>query len=122
MLGQDIDVTEINEWLQADTNDRGYEHLSDAEIVAKVINQPTSDAVSSDDETEAVAMQGADSSSSSSSSSSSPSITHGHAVKIFDSCIAWLQRQDKSAYNLSVLRDLCELAAAKRLSTIKRSI
>ena len=58
-------------------------------------------------------MQGADSSSS--SSSSSPSITHGHAVKMFDSCIAWLQRQDEaSAYNFSVLR---ELAAKKRLST-----
>ena len=50
---------------------------------------------------------------------SCPPIPHGHAVKMFDSCIAWLQQQDEaSVYNLSMLSELCELAAKKRLSSI----
>ena len=85
MLGQDVDESEIDEWLQTDTNDRGYEHLNDAEIIAEAISLPTSDAVCSDDETETVAMH---SSSSSSSSSSTPSITHGNSVKMLDNCLA----------------------------------
>ena len=67
----------------------GYEHLSDAEIIADVISLPTSDAVCSDDETETVAMD----SSSSSSSSWTPSITHVNTVKMFDNCITWLLDQ-----------------------------
>ena len=67
MIGQNVDEREINEWLQADTSDMGYEHLSDAEIIAEAISLPITDAVCSNDETETVAM---DSSSSSSSSSS----------------------------------------------------
>ena len=68
----------------------------------------------SDDEAEAVAERGANS-----SASSSPLIQHGHTVKMFDGCIAWLQQQDEaSAYNLSMLRDLRELAAKRRLTSI----
>ena len=68
----------------------------------------------SNDEAEAVVEHGADS-----SASSSPLIQHGHAVKMFDGCIAWLQQRDEaSAYNLSMLRDLRELAAKKRLTSI----
>ena len=56
-----------------------------------------------------------------SSASSSPLIQHGHAVKMFDSCIAWLQQQDEpSAYNLSLLSDLHELAAKKQLTGISQ--
>ena len=60
MLGQNVDVSEIDEWLQADTSDRGYEHLSNAKIIAETISLPTSDAVGSDDKTEAVVMQKGD--------------------------------------------------------------
>ena len=115
MLGEDLDVSEISEWLQADTSDKGYRHLSDAEIIAETISQPPHNSVSSDDETEAAAEQGAG------SSSSTPSISHGHAVKMFDSCIAWLQQQDEaSGYNISVLCNLRELAAKKRLSSVSQ--
>ena len=37
ILGQDMNESEIDKWLQADTSDRGYEHLSDAEIIAEAI-------------------------------------------------------------------------------------
>ena len=40
MLGQELDERKIGEWLQADTGDRGYEHLSDAEIITEVISEP----------------------------------------------------------------------------------
>ena len=109
MLGQDLDEREIEERLQTDTSDNGYAHLSDAEIVAEVTSSHQQD---SGDETEAEAEQGAD---------SSPLVPHGHAVKMFDSCIAWLQQQDEaSAYNMSVLHNLRELAAGKRLTSIKQ--
>ena len=85
--------------------------MSEAEIISQVISPNSHD---SDDETEAVAKHGDDS-----SASSSPLIQHGHAIKMFDSCIAWLQQQDEaSAYNISMLSNLRELAAKKRLTSI----
>ena len=47
VLGQ-IDENEVGEWLQTDSGDRGYEHLSDAEIIVEVTSEPTQDV--SDDE------------------------------------------------------------------------
>ena len=106
VLGEDLEESDIREWLQADENDRGYSHLSDAEIISQVMSSHSLD---TDDDTET----GAE------SEPSCPLIPHGHAVKMFDSCIAWLQQQDgASVYNLSMLSDLCELAAKKRLSSI----
>ena len=67
--------------------------------------------VSSEDETDTAAEQGAD------SSSFFTAISNGQAVKM----LAWLQQQDEaSAYNLSVLRDRCELAAKKWLSSVSQ--
>lgn len=111
VLEQELDESDIGEWLQADTSDNGYAHMSEAEIISQVISPKSHD---SNDETEAVAEHGDDS-----SASSSPLIQHGHAVKMFDSCIAWLQQQDEaSAYNISMLSNLRELAAKKRLTSI----
>jgi hypothetical protein len=46
-------------------------------------------------------------------------ISHGQAVKMFDSVIAWLQVQDEvSPYNVSVLRELREVAAKKRMNSL----
>ena len=95
MLGQELDEIEVGEWLQADTGDRGYEHLSDAEIIVEVTSEPTQDL--SDDETETVTEPSGDS-----------------------SCVCfnftWASRENvrqlhnlaavASPHNLSVLRDL----------------
>ena len=99
MLGQNLDESEICEQLQVDASDRGYEHLSDAEILAEVTSLQTQD--SDEDETDTVSEQGAD------SCSSSVSISLGEALKMFNGCIAWLQQQDEaSLHSLSVLHDM----------------
>ena len=79
MLGQEIDESEVGQWLQADVGDRGYEHLSDAEIIVEVTSELTQDI--SDDETDSATEPFRD------SSCASVSISHGEAVKMFNSCI-----------------------------------
>ena len=83
VLGQELDESEVGEWLQADVGDRGYEHLSDAEIIVEVTSELTQDI--SDDETDSATEPFSD------YSCASVSISHGEAVKMFDSCIPWLQ-------------------------------
>ena len=36
VLGEDLEESDIGEWLQADVNDKGYAHLSDAENISQV--------------------------------------------------------------------------------------
>ncbi len=36
VLGEDLEESDIGEWLQADANDEGYAHLSDAENISQV--------------------------------------------------------------------------------------
>ena len=86
MLGHNLDENDIDEWLQADASDRGYEHLSDEEIVASVTQaqESTSQEHHSDDETETTEPM----------TSCDTAISHGQAVKMLDSVIDWLQVQD----------------------------
>ena len=112
VLGQELDEGEVGEWLQADVGDRGYEHLSDVEIIVEVTSELTQD--TSDDETDSATEPLGD--------SSCVSISHGEAVKMFDSCITWLQLQEAaSPHNLSVLRDLREIAAKNRLISLNQT-
>ena len=83
VLGQKLDKSEVGKWLQADVGDRGFEHLSDTEIIVEVTSELTQDIF--DDETDSATETFGD------SSCASVSISHGEAVKIFDSCITWLQ-------------------------------
>lgn len=49
-----------------------------------------------------------------------PSLMEMNAIRMFDSCMAWLQEQDEEiAYELSLLCDLCEVAAKNCLSRVK---
>ena len=41
VLWQDLDENEINEWLQTDTGDKGYKHLTDADIITQTTCEPT---------------------------------------------------------------------------------
>ena len=76
----------------------GYEHLSDVEIIVEVTSELIHD--DSDDEGDTATEPFGN------SSCASVSISHGEAVKMFDSCITWLQLQEEaSPHNLSVLHD-----------------
>ena len=112
LLGEDLEEKEITEWLDADSTDRGYSQLTDDEIIAEVTGQSNSESVATDDEEDPVIIQ----------ESTRSTISHGEALQMFDNCIFWLRQQDEvSVYNLSVLRDLRELAARKRLSSLRQS-
>ena len=70
----------------------------------------------SDDETDSATEPFSD------SSCASVSISHAEAVKMFDSCITWLQLQEEaSPHNLSVLRDTRDIAAKKRLISLNQT-
>ena len=45
----DVDQSDISEWLEADSNDRGYKHLNDKEIIAKVLNPQDDDSSDSEE-------------------------------------------------------------------------
>ena len=89
VLGQEIDENEVCKWLQTDSGDRGYDHLSDAEIIVEVTSEPTQDV--SDDEGDSAIEPFGD------SSCASVSISHGEAVKMLGSCITWLQLQEEAS-------------------------
>jgi len=113
-LGQEVDEGEISEWLQSDNGDRGYEHLSDTEIITEVTSEHIHD--NSDDEID-------DPTEEEGPIPTPNSITHTEAVTMFDSCINWLQSQSEAnPHNLSVLRSLREIAEKKRLSTLRQRV
>ena len=100
---------DINEWLESDQNDRGYEHLDDAGIVEHVLRQSSEanqDHIESDsEEQERVRC-----------------ITHNKAIEMFDECITWLHCQPEATpYNTSVLLSLREIATKKRFSSLRQT-
>ena len=98
-LGKNLDENEISEWLDADSTDRSYSHLTDDEIIAEVTGQSNTESIASDDEDDPVIIHQV--------SSSASTISQGEALHMFDNCICWLQHQDEaSVHNLSVLHDL----------------
>lgn len=102
-LGQELDESDVSEWLAEDATDVGYEHLDDAGIVAHVLH---GDRVlyESDDEMDTPVVC---------------PISHGDAIDLFDKCLTWLYDQpEASAYNTSVLLSLRDLAAKKRFTLL----
>lgn len=106
-LGFDLSEADTIGWLNYDEQDRGYAHLTDEEIITSVVQDTTSkelDCNESDEEVEAATR-----------------VSHAEAEKMFDQCIKWLQEQEEAShYNVRVLQELSELAARKRLNTLKQ--
>ena len=104
-----MNETEITEWLQFDNNEKGYGHLTDEEIVTEVTNHVDSE----NEGNEEISMD--------SEPSGDIYVSHSDALRMFDSCITWLlQQEEANTYNLSVLKQLRELAARKRLSSLQQ--
>ena len=109
IVGQEVNETEITEWLQFDNNEKGYGHLTDEEIVTEVTNHVDSE----NEGNEEISMD--------SEPSGDIYVSHSDALRMFDSCITWLlQQEEANTYNLSVLKQLRELAARKRLSSLQQ--
>ena len=112
-MGHTLTEDEVTQWLNNDENDPGYQHLHDDEIVAQVLrgddDTDTSGDVEEIDDDEDEPDVGCP-------------ITHAQAMKIFENCITWLQHQpEASAYSTSVLIQLKDMAAKKRLSSLKQT-
>ena len=112
-MGQQLTEQDVSEWLEADCNDLGYEHLDDDGIVNYVLTQsdsPPDTSIESDEECEAdiLAIQ--------------PVISHKDAMEMLDKCLSWLQSQPEATpYNTRVLLSLKEMAANKRFSALKQT-
>ena len=104
-IGHSLTDDEVGDWLVSDANDMGYKHLSDDEIVSSMIQEQEATPDSESDD----------------ATSETSSVSHSSAVKMFDGCLQWLQEQEESSlYNIQVIKELRELAARKRMSTIKQ--
>ncbi len=108
LLDEVIEEDEIENWLGSDQQDMGYAHLNDDEIVSRVtreLEEPMQqDPHDNDAEEEEISKN-----------------SHSAAVTMFEGCIQWLQEQEESnVYNISVLQELKELAAKKRLGSLKQ--
>ena len=104
-LGLELCEDEIEEWLETDNNDHGYAHLNDDEIISDIIEKPTQEETEEPEDVDD-AIQ---------------TITHSSVIQMFDGCMKWLQEQNVSnTHNMTVLRELRELAARKRISALKQ--
>ena len=104
LLDQEMEEDEIEDWLGCDEQDMGYAHLNDDEIVSRITQEPMQQSSEDSDVEEEI-----------------PKISHSSAVTMFEGCIQWLQQQEESsAYNITVLQELRELAAKKRLGSLKQ--
>ena len=113
-LGQSLTEVDIDEWLEADANDQGYEHLDDAGIVEHVLSEAEIACSEADD--------GNDSESDAEQEEVIECISHSTALDMFDKCLAWVHcQQEATSFHTSTLLSLKELAARKRFSSLKQT-
>ena len=96
-MGQDLTEQDIHvqDWLGADHDDLGFEHLDDNGIVNLVAGS-SNDEVESEDES--------DDGDASEISATDPAISHKDAMVKFDECLTWLRWQPEAApYNVNLL-------------------
>ena len=111
-MGQDLTEQDIRDWLWADRDDLGYEHLDDDGLVNHVAGS-SNDEVDGDDES--------DDGDPSEISTTEPAISHRDAVEMFDKCITWLQCQPEAMpHHTSVLLSLKEIAANKQFAALRQ--
>ena len=90
VLGENLNVSDNNEWLQSDDNDKDYEHMNDAKVIAAVTGQ---DSTQFEEDTEEGTHAEKES-----STSSTTCISNGQALQMFNDCIPWFQQQEEATY------------------------
>jgi len=105
-VGQNLSEEDVSEWLASDQHDQGYKHFNEDEIIANIVHDSESEEEQDSDSEDSLA----------------PSqVSHSTAIQLFDGCLQWLQQQkEASVYNVGVLQDLRDLAAKKRVQSIKQ--
>ena len=111
-MGHDLTEQDIRDWLWADSDDLGYEHLDDDSLVNHVAGS-SNDEVDGDNES--------DDGDPSEISTTEPAISHMDAMEMFDKCLCWLQCQPEATpHHTSVLLSLKEVAANKRFEALRQ--
>jgi hypothetical protein len=104
---EDSDEADIAEWIQLDANDLGYQILNDDEILQVVKGgKSEEDDIDQDSEEQ--------------SAESLPS--HSEVSDMLCKCLPWVEAQSETtATHLFVFRNLMDLAARKRMSSLKQT-
>ena len=107
-----VQEANVEEWLSSD--DLGYQHLDDEQIVTMVNelngDQQEHDTYSSESEDEVTI-----------TSISTCPVSNKEAVQLFEKCIVWLQHQSESTvYSTTLLMSLKDLATKNGLSQLKQ--
>uniref|UniRef100_A0A1B6J5S2 DDE-1 domain-containing protein n=1 Tax=Homalodisca liturata TaxID=320908 RepID=A0A1B6J5S2_9HEMI len=99
----EVDVEDMEEWLQSDNADPGFQIMTDNEIAESVMDEQQSDIIDSD-ETEEENVP-----------------THGEAFICFENALKWMERQPEcEAVQLLAVKRLRDLAARKRATTSRQ--
>ena len=105
-LDSNIQLEDVNEWVNVESNNQGYQLLSDEDIVRKVSQTDNTEVTEeeSGDESEDVRVP-----------------SSGEVKNLLDKCLLWYERQDEcTATSLLLLKRVRDLAASKRFANLKQ--
>ena len=106
-LGYSIDENEISTWLKSDSNDPGFQLMTDDEICDHVLSEQVPD---QEDEPEPEEVE-----------SDVCPVSNSMAAHMFEKCLTWLEYQPEvNQYNTCTLRELHALAVRKRGESLKQ--
>ena len=104
-LDPNFEEEDLHDWMNVDSDDKGYQLLSDEDIIQNVTQ--TDEAIQEDQEDESEEIEGVPSS--------------GEVKDMLDKCITWYERQDEcTSTSLLLTKRVRNLAAAKRFANLKQ--
>lgn len=107
-LGYNLEEENICEWLNSDKSDPGVQIFTDEEICELVNNDQTDDTLEDEEEEEM-------------EEDTKCPVSNSAAAIMFEQCLTWLEYQvEANAYNTTLLRELHNLAATKRMESLKQ--
>ena len=106
-LGYSMDANEISTWLNSDSNDPGFQLMTDDEICDHVLSEQVPDQEDEPEPEEGV--------------SNVCPVSNSMAAHMFEKCLTWLEYQlEVNQYNTCTLRELHALAVRKRGESLKQ--
>ena len=106
----DCDEVDVREWITMDSSDQGYQLLDDDEIVRAVTDADTTGDTEEDEQCDECDVEEV----------AIPS--HGEVLDMLSKCLPWVEQQSEtSAAHLFMYKNLLEMAAAKRSSSLRQS-
>ena len=104
-LDHNLSDEDISNWMKEDSNDPGYQLLTDEEIIQQVVNPLAEENADTEDNEDEVEL--------------TTTISSGEVADMLEQCLKWYERQDKAtAPSLLLLKRIRDLAALTRDSRI----